>query len=538
MPRSQRVAVVLFATLASLFGGSGAVTTNCTEDSFRTPAWNVDDLRYDTDVGIGSFRIASRANNFSTTVACKVDGECQPENKDNDINITAAFGQQSVHVKINHTWICDDKRWKNDIVRLNFTATGNITMSTTCNNTGCVAPHASLIRGTLVAPVAGTPRYQWSLLGQGMENCQTPPQAGMWEVKRINWWDRDYPCLSFGGPGPGGCSVIRPNGVGVELQLGNTALNYTVGCKGNVPLVCEGWVLPDRNYLYRTNVYLHRDTSRLEINQTWYCDQDGADKPLEVTARGFTSVPLACTNDSGTIDFFGAKFSWHETQCTGNDTTLSASALSATELPPFALEEPSRDPYAGTCLLRHLRTTGWGIELMSKTINFTTKDGNPPTTAGVGFWASNQLRAGNDNQIPVPLLPGTNDTDGSIWVNCFLPSESTIYPCRFRFDSVSGLFTLTRLTQCNDIDKQHPYLVSVTASFVVPAMDCSWKDYYPESYRNSMRCGWQVDPTKGASMEIASLADITWQPMPSSGYSPDTWDGRPPSAFPWLEPGK
>jgi hypothetical protein len=169
-------------------------------------------------------------------------------------------------------------------------------------------------------------------------------------------------------------------------------------------------------------------------------------------------VPLTCSNSSGVIDFLGQQHPWRLTECTGDDTIVSASSVTDSPLPPFALEAPYGDPFAGTCLLRHLRTTGWNIRVMSMQLNNSL---GPLTMAEIGFFANDdQLRAGNSNAVPVHLVQGTNDTDGSQWNDCYLPSEtnSNNQPCRFRFDSATGRFTLTRFTQCNDIDRQHPWV--------------------------------------------------------------------------------
>lgn len=85
---------------------------------------------------------------------------------------------------------------------------------------------------------------------------------------------------------------------------------------------------------------------------------------------------------------------------------------------------------------------------------------------------------------------------------------------------------------------KYRYLITATASYAVPNMDCSWKDYYPESQRNVITtCRWQADLRKNKTMEIKSLSDITWGPMPP-GYNTRFWDGRLPSVSPWVEPGK
>ncbi|KAM7191510.1 hypothetical protein V8F33_008861 [Rhypophila sp. PSN 637] len=536
---------------------------NCTDTSFRAPAWAVDNVHYSSRVRIGSFRLTNTAINYSTTISCE-SGRCTSDSSgDGDEKVdtwaTAALNGGSLVISLSQTWTCDDKRWNDEPVRLNFTANATAAIPAGCDDNGACAAvkRLTLIRASLVSPMAGTPRYLDPVAGKSAPNCRSPP-LGTWEVSKVQWYDRQRFCANLPGPSPISCI---PNGVGLGLELFNRVLNTTTGCYGMMsyqlvpnsemhPISCEG-ILTGREYYTETNVILLRtgndslSTGTVQVNQTWHCDDDGPDRPSKVTARSASiSIPLACTYQSGTIDFFGQTYPWHETTCNGNITaSLAPESISAASLPPFALEEPDHDAfgaYTGMCLLRHLRTTGWTTDLMTTLLNYTN---GPPRIAQVGFFANNHdLHAGgyypDDNRAPVPLIPGTNDTDGSVWVNCY-PEMTVQKPCRFKFDSKTGLFTLRRYTQCNDIDRAHPYLFTATATFTVPPLDCTWKDYYPESEKPFItRCWWQADPRVTEFMKIASLSDIVWEPMPPTGFSPTLWDGRTASAFPWLEPAK
>lgn len=183
----------------------------------------------------------------------------------------------------------------------------------------------------------------------------------------------------------------------------------------------------------------------------------------ETTARGSVFIPLTCKSTNDTLEFWGTNYTFRETSCTTPDTAVSVSSLSHNTLPRFALEEPYHEyqgtAYAGLCLLRHLRTTGWDIDLFSMTFNNTSSLGPATSASTIAFFANNrQLHGGYDsNQIPVPLLPGTNHTNGTKWIDCHeSPEEANRYPCRFQYDSESRRFTLTRFTKCDDIDHRHP----------------------------------------------------------------------------------
>ncbi|KAM7196773.1 hypothetical protein V8F33_005892 [Rhypophila sp. PSN 637] len=493
-----------------------AAIINCTENSLRIPSWIVYDLSYDLgDGNIASFQLSNRVTSYTSKVNCQVRGratECQPETRDASLSVRATFDDRSASLSINQSWTCDDKKWNDTVpVKLNFTATGTSIIPATCLDKTChPLQNLTLIRASLLSPISETPRYLSKLPFNAVPNCQTPlvVKEPLWRASKITYTDRDIFCLNLG-PAPISC---RPNGIENDLDLFNAVTNSTTHCtgmQGSPPglLYCEGGTVQLPKYAVRTYFLVRNETGTVDVEQVWKCDND----------------------------------------CYANDTSVSASAVSITPLPPFALEEPNRDymgAMGGMCLLRHLRTTGWDLSYLGIRINTTAPGEGPATEAEVGFFAqSRYLSAGDGNRRRVPLLPGTNHTDGTKWINCYSPEEMATagHPCRFKLDSATGLFTLTRYTKCDDIDRTHPYLFTITASYTVTPsrMDCEWKDYRPEAERGTYtRCEWSADPRYDEMMVVGSLADITWEPMPASGFSPNIWDGRVASAFPWWEPGK
>ncbi|KAK4163943.1 hypothetical protein QBC43DRAFT_335063 [Cladorrhinum sp. PSN259] len=516
------VLVLLFAVLPT----AAFPSINCTETSFRTPSLAVDNLHYSSRVGYGSFRVTNIALNYTTIISCEAR-RCTPDSRgDGDDRVdtlaTAVLNNGSVSITINQSWICSDKRWNDTVpVRLNFTATATAALPVKCNIDGACTSvkRLTLIRTSLLSPMAGTPRWLEPLTSQTVPICRPPLGAtDLWEVKNVRWFDRDRPCFALGGPGPAVCPT---NGVGLDLEVYNSLLNTTTRCSGVMQyswtpdaemrtISCEPVIVTTRKYLPQTTIILlqegnlNNSLAKVQVNQTWQCDDEGPDMPVELQVHSYQiPIQLSCTHENGTLQFAGQNFPYRETLCRGNDTLVSPASVSTTAIPAYSLEVPYDNYFAGTCLLRHLRTTGWATDLMSKVLNFT---GGPPNLADVAFFAdSRYLRAGRpDNSALVPLKPGTNDTDGTVWVDCNPPSPNTDYPCRFKYDSATGRFVLRRWTQCNDIDRAHP---------------------------------WQADARVTEMMRVASLSDIVWEPMPP-GFSPALWDGRPASAFPWLDPAR
>lgn len=211
----------------------------------------------------------------------------------------------------------------------------------------------------------------------------------------------------------------------------------------------------------------------------------------QITATGTATVPLAsCTSTSGlnpTFQTASPPVPFRETTCNGPDGNTSipisrSPILSSSPLPPYALEEPDVALLKpGSCLLRHLTTTGWDIDLFMLTIY---NDGSGRTTAAeVQFLANgHELGGGFANRIKVPLVPGAKDfqTDATKWVDCY-PSyasstdpagRNSSYPCQVRYDSATRKFVLKRITECNDVDKKHPYVFFLS---------CSGPSFYPSS---------------------------------------------------------
>ncbi|KAM7220116.1 hypothetical protein V8F06_004444 [Rhypophila decipiens] len=552
------------------FGTRAAPTTNCTNASFQTPAWAIQNVVYSSRVRSGSLRVTNIANNFSLTVLCTV-GECSPElgqQKDNpDTQVAVAMIRGALEISINQTWTCDDRRWKDVPINLNFTATGKTSLPARCDDQGACRPvnkNTSLIRGSLLAPLTGTPQYLDPLPGQGLTKCKPEYSDRIWHTRNLRYLERDRPCFDLCEPSPGG--VFPPNGGGVEFDLYNYILNQTVHCSGvlftsypaNISqpatrIECESPAVRSiRKYSTHTFVsfggvfIFGTDYGMLTVNQTWQCDENGPDKPTQVNVQSVAQIFLTCTRTNGTIELFGQSYPWREMSCAGGDRFMpypfntespfiGQAFISSTDLPPYALEEPLRTPPAGRCLTMHLLTTGWEVSSFGMIVNYTdpsTGMRRDTAVVTVGFQANvAQLKAGRANRREVPLLEGTgNVTDGGKWVDCWAPGEKTTAPCRFQFDSVARRLTIARMTNCDDVDvpRVHPYQVTIKASFTVPSLDCSWRSWQPESERDTVvRCGWQADIPNRSRMTLESLSDITWEAMPA-GWGADIWDGNSP----------
>lgn len=178
--------------------------------------------------------------------------------------------------------------------RLNFTATATTALPVKCDSVGaCTAvKRLSLLKASLLSPMAGTPRWLEPITGQTVPQCRPSPSgAGLWEVSNVKWIDRDRPCFNFGGPAP---PVCAPNGMGLDVEVYNRVLNMTTRCSGMMryqyppdatmnAVHCEPVVVKARRYTTQTSVILLREgdgsLATVQVNQTWHCDDEGPDRP-------------------------------------------------------------------------------------------------------------------------------------------------------------------------------------------------------------------------------------------------------------------
>lgn len=346
---------------------------------------------------------------------------------------------------------------------LTFTATGSETIELAPTSDSGTTLHQvhnpSLIKDTLLQPFQGTPRYQPVSTYQSRPGCSNAATgANLWRATSIKTFDRFIPCNPFFCP--------WQNGQGWDIELSNTALDYIVRCQAvgymagephpaTDPVRCEDFYHGDEGIDTRVLfdpivTQSGEKTIKLQVRQSWPCEDGGSGTPVQVEATGTADVAPACTTSTGSAPepFSGTTVkTWEKTCALDGPAPIGAAKVEKTRLEPFSLDRPYQEGTSsptGQCIINSLARPGWDLYRLTTSLYA----GAMKVEFEVDWRAV--VAAGR-----VPLKRGSiNQTDGTVWVDCNRAVNNR--PCRFKFDSGARLFTLNRVTKCDDIDGMHP----------------------------------------------------------------------------------
>ena len=160
---------------------------------------------------------------------------------------------------------------------------GNNSIPLACTGKTCAAVNSlSLVKGSLLSPVAITPVYAKGPTGHGTAGCSAAGKNPSWTLSAIYYVNQR---------GDGVSSTPSQNFV---LQVVNPSIGYQASCMaGVIPdsvassgigtrLTCAGHEFgaqgTDRYHL-ETEALFDPATFRFTMNQTWYCDAADPAKP-------------------------------------------------------------------------------------------------------------------------------------------------------------------------------------------------------------------------------------------------------------------
>ncbi|CAK7208775.1 hypothetical protein SBRCBS47491_000209 [Sporothrix bragantina] len=511
----------------------------CTTSSFSVPSWFVHNLTFDTSDSSLIFSVVNRATNYTAILGC-AKATVTPSTPDNmyahcDIlttdgtfttNATAmadssllalvrVSNKNSANILLSQNWTCNDRNLTQPI---KFSAAGNNSVALQCaggNSTECTAVDAPLlVRGNLVSPVHIHPEYAEGPIGHSKAGCSAAATAPpSWSLQSVYYLNQT---------GDNGATAISSQTL--MLQVINHAIGYQAGCTGflsddlsskPVSFTCSGqgydFVGKDR-YHIQTQALFEPATFRFTVNQTWYCDDVDAGKPISITASGSVVMPLNCTSvATGTAAAPGNK-----TTClsTSDIVVKAEKAGTVTHLPPYSVTDPLPTPDG--CTVSSIVNPTWTLssfEIDSGAGNKTVNSSNTSATdiTAVGF--DLQFTTGtNENTYPVSVYQGPAVDGKPQWFKCkFGPGEEQLAPldCSYTYNATSKQLTLAADWICNDLDRENPIQFSGTTTTVVS---------------KALSCSTASGQTQCLSAEtdswLAPIANVTWRAADKSVLAP------------------
>ena len=381
--------------------------------------------------------------------------------------------------------------------RVAFTASGNTTVPLKCgsvNGTVAAAPTCKstnpvdLIRGTLSKPITITPAWADGPDGHDKPGCQAASKSPLWTLDTV---------IFINETGDGTSAIPSQS---IQFAVTNNATGEVQGClmyflagPGEDPAVrmtCGGGgpgMGRRSRYNVQTNTVFYPRSRQFNINQTWFCDDVDAARPLVPPTQPnpaeakklLTCMSFLANNMAHRVQISGTATTTLDLECTTEGSTTNCLApsipvkgtqLSETQLPPYAIEDPI--PTTDGCTISSVLSPSWSLSNFEIDYNNATSPSDPghdhgggepaPAPAG-GSIVSFNMRLNTLNNFDFPVFVNHLDVkvgDAETWYPCsFGPGEQPLVPkkCEFRYhDAPRNELEIKADWVCIDIDASNP----------------------------------------------------------------------------------
>ncbi|SPQ25342.1 10ad4140-b4d8-4dbe-bca9-5eb85a5bcc56 [Thermothielavioides terrestris] len=262
------------------------------------------------------------------------------------------------------------------------------------------------------------------------------------------------------------------------------------------------------NYNTWTNVLLDPDTRRLYVDQTWYCDDEGPEHPIQYTANGSVPIPpLHCVPRTSLDEFDPfTNVVVNGSTCTADSPfPVSGTLVSQYTMAPYALTLPR--PAAKRCTADSLNPDLRYIRLYAP-LQFeyrsykTLRDGEGLVAGRLEFLLWN---VGQDTELACDGWNGRLNSNASIgqydpnyWFDCreeLDVGQSTEDPNRLRtryarvnFDVGASLLRVNISWTCDDESPGRNVTFEALSEAKLPTLNCTVADAGTED--EATLCTW------------------------------------------------
>ncbi|KAK3353989.1 hypothetical protein B0T25DRAFT_480581 [Lasiosphaeria hispida] len=482
-------ASLFVAAAPSLLAERETTAANCTSSSFTIPSWFVNDFQ--TRGANTSFSVLNRATGSSFLLGCQAVGsssdlKCSTSGSASDpsLQISLQVKDKSASIKVQQSWSCNDRNPNHPLA---FTASGTTSIPLSCASGGGACKSSNpidLVKGSLSSPVQVTPVYADGPAGHNKPGCVAGSQEPKWTLGTI---------IFLNETGDGSDAIQSQS---IQLQVTNEATGYVAGClmyfndgedTTPIKMTCGGGAdfVRRNRYSIRTETVFYPRSWTFTINETWFCDDVDAAKPVSYTATGKTTLPLVCTTESG------------RTACQADAVPVSGKVDSKTELAPYSIEDPL--PTADGCTISSIVSPSWTLS------NFEV-DKSSKASGGPSAIAFNMKLNTKVNLFDYPVFVTHSDvqlnsTDS--WYPCvFGPNEAPLAPrnCTFQYRDKTNTLAINSDWTCIDLDADHPLVFNGIATTKLPELDCETTSTGLTQCRTQDGYGW-----------VAEVSGVTWR---------------------------
>ncbi|KAK3688778.1 hypothetical protein B0T22DRAFT_512543 [Podospora appendiculata] len=484
---------------------------NCTTNSFAIPSWFIEDFAIKD--GIAKFSLLNRATNSIFGLSCNTKASNASSacvaSRSTDASLSAsvqAVKGVSATVQVQQSWTCDDRNPAKPYVflctqslistihsrrMLAFTASGSTSVPLSFDGAAYKSTNpVDLIKGSLHSPVELTPAYADGPTGHSLPGCVAGSKTPTWTIGTV---------IFINETGDGSSAIPSQS---IQFQVTNHANGHVAGClmyfsagpapdDPAVPINCGGsgsFGGKDR-YSITTEAVFYPRSWTFRINQTWYCDDVDAAKPVAISATGGTTLALNCTTDTT------------QTACQTDAVTIHGKVISETSLTPYSIEDPLPTPDG--CTVSSIVAPSWLLSNLEVDRNATAGADAP---AAVSF---NMKLNTKNNLFDYPVFVSQNDVQlqggADVWYPCnFGANELPLAPksCSFQYHPDTNKLAIRADWVCIDIDAAHPILFNGISTTTLPKLACI-----------TGRDGLSACSTDENKTWLSEVADVTWKTL-------------------------
>jgi hypothetical protein len=379
-----------------------------------------------------------------------------------------AYDSKSSVLAVNQSWTCDD-------TNLRFVGMGNTTLDCSPNAVTCSVPGAKSFPGSLLSPVQITPKPVPAPPGADKPGCTNKSKAPAWEVGDL-YYQRIVMgplCDMVSGRCPPGPPLYYGR---LEFDLVNAATDDRRHCRAeylglsDLESGYDDWLACDAGLVFFNlprPPTIHHETktffrfnhlfNRLELNQTWYCNDLGDRNEYSFNSYGHLRPVL----DQGVGYVGNTEVQQIRVNASSPSLIVPTTVVNGQKLAPNTLRRPQA--FGRSCTFTSLFDPPTSFRISD--FWFTTRWRDAKLRSSYLYmyvvnWMFNielNFNAEWDNMTPsVAEVSDPNAWHGCNGGNFSARPGNSLLNCSFAFDRATNRLSVTEDWICADKDHEHP----------------------------------------------------------------------------------
>ncbi|KAI8625743.1 hypothetical protein F5Y19DRAFT_449391 [Xylariaceae sp. FL1651] len=476
-----------------------------------------------------------------------VKGDCDSRGNKHQSQPHFRFNAATELLEIDQSWFCDENSAKKPV---SFVGTGERNLPLDCKLNKCSSGDPIRISARLLEPVKLSPFIPPPPAGHDTPGCISRSESPSWDISSFEWRTGgvNYTWQTFSATGIGvtGVGMVRLNITNRankqeyscvwETQNGETS-NVTLSGPPYVigpPEPSPAWYFCDtrslnetknttHNYEIETSLRLVSAEKRLLVNQTWYCDDEGATSPIQFHALGAAELPSLECRDRPLVEADAASLPYailnlpiiNGSICTGSNFAINGDIESRYVMEPYALELPN--PESPKCTVNSfdpdkqyfLLDTSFSFQpnwwYFESNTSYRDSEGKP--SGGLEISLQDHV---SDSDLDCmgwssKLNPNGSNYDPDYWFDCSVYSSTpAVRNWKANYNANNNILSVGVTWGCEELSPGNPIVFTAFGQGKLGKPECH--DEGDGTGHNVTRCKF---PTDSNTLPIP-FTNITW----------------------------